>query len=223
MVKAVGYIRVSTEMQANEGVSLDAQSAKIAGYCELNDLELVEIIADAGKSAKTTDRDGLQRALAMLASGEAQALVVYKLDRLSRKVKDTLDLIEQIEQSKASLHSIVEKLDTSSALGRFFVNMTASLAQLERDQVSERTQMAMQHKKEQGQHCGAAPFGFAMVDKELVRIEAESSVIGFIQSLRDEGLTLRQIADRLNAENIATQRGGKWYATTVKNVLDKVA
>ncbi len=90
MTKAIGYIRVSTEMQVNEGVSLDAQSAKIRAYCELNDLELVEIICDAGKSAKNTERDGLQKCLSMIASGEAQAIVVYKLDRLSRKVLDTL-------------------------------------------------------------------------------------------------------------------------------------
>jgi len=118
MTKAIGYIRVSTEMQVNEGVSLDAQTAKIRAYCELNDLELVEIICDAGKSAKNTERDGLQKCLSMIASGEAQAIVVYKLDRLSRKVLDTLNLISEIESHGASLHSISEKLDTSSALGK---------------------------------------------------------------------------------------------------------
>ena len=138
-MKAIGYIRVSTEGQATEGVSLDAQASKIRAYCELNDFELVEIICDAGKSAKNTDRDGLQQCLTMLSNNEASALVVYKLDRLSRKVLDALNLISEIESHGASLHSIVEKLDTQSALGKFFVNMTAALSQLERDQVSERT------------------------------------------------------------------------------------
>ena len=138
MTKAIGYVRVSTVMQANEGVSLDAQKAKIKAYCEFNDLELVEIVVDAGKSAKNTDREGLQTCLEKLANGEATELVVFKLDRLSRKVLDVLNLINAIEACGGSLHSISEKLDTSSALGKFFVNMTAALAQLESNQISER-------------------------------------------------------------------------------------
>ena len=223
MTKAIGYIRVSTEMQVNEGVSLDAQSAKIRAYCELNDLELIEIICDAGKSAKTTNRDGLQKCLAAIASGEANAIVVYKLDRLSRKVLDTLNLISEIESHGASLHSISEKLDTSSALGKFFVNMTAALAQLERDQISERVAMAMAHKKDEGQHCGAAPFGFEMVDKELQRVESQHNAIAIITEMRANGAALRTIADRLNSEGIPTQRGGNWQASTINNILKREA
>jgi DNA invertase Pin-like site-specific DNA recombinase len=223
MTKAIGYIRVSTEMQVNEGVSLDAQSAKIRAYCELNDLELIEIVCDAGKSAKTTNRDGLQKCLSMIASGEAGALVVYKLDRLSRKVLDTLNLISEIESHGASLHSISEKLDTSSALGKFFVNMTAALAQLERDQISERVTMAMAHKKDEGQHCGAAPFGFEMVDKELQRVESQHNAIAIITEMRANGAALRTIADHLNGEGIPTQRGGNWQASTINNILKREA
>jgi site-specific DNA recombinase len=223
MTKAIGYIRVSTEMQVNEGVSLDAQSAKIRAYCELNDLELIEIVCDAGKSAKTTNRDGLQKCLAAIASGEAQAIVVYKLDRLSRKVLDTLNLISEIESHGASLHSISEKLDTSSALGKFFVNMTAALAQLERDQISERVTMAMAHKKDEGQHCGAAPFGFEMVNKELQRVESQHNAIAIIRDMRNKGAALRAIADHLNSEGIPTQRGGNWQASTINNILKREA
>jgi site-specific DNA recombinase len=223
MTKAIGYIRVSTEMQVNEGVSLDAQSAKIRAYCELNELELIEIVCDAGKSAKTTNRDGLQKCLAAIASGEASAIVVYKLDRLSRKVLDTLNLISEIESHGASLHSISEKLDTSSALGKFFVNMTAALAQLERDQISERVTMAMAHKKDEGQHCGAAPFGFEMVDKELQRVESQHNAIAIITEMRANGAALRTIADHLNGEGIPTQRGGNWQASTINNILKREA
>ena len=223
MTKAIGYIRVSTEMQVNEGVSQDAQSAKIRAYCELNELELIEIVCDAGKSAKTTNRDGLQKCLAAIASGEASAIVVYKLDRLSRKVLDTLNLISEIESHGASLHSISEKLDTSSALGKFFVNMTAALAQLERDQISERVTMAMAHKKDEGQHCGAAPFGFEMVDKELQRVESQHNAIAIITEMRANGAALRTIADHLNGEGIPTQRGGNWQASTINNILKREA
>ncbi|HBC42035.1 MAG TPA: recombinase [Pseudanabaena sp.] len=223
MTKAIGYIRVSTEMQATEGVSLDAQSAKVRAYCDLNDLELIEIVCDAGKSAKTTNRDGLQKCLSIIASGEASAIVVYKLDRLSRKVLDTLNLISEIESHGASLHSIIEKLDTSSALGKFFVNMTAALAQLESDQTSARVTMAMAYAKEQGQHCGAAPFGFEMVDKELVRVESQHNAIAIIRDMRNKGATLRAIAEHLNGEGIPTQRGGKWQASTINQIIKREA
>ena len=222
-MKAIGYIRVSTEGQATEGVSLDAQSAKIRAYCELNDLELVEIVGDAGKSAKNTNRDGLQQCLTMLSNNEATALVVYKLDRLSRKIIDTLNLISEIESHGASLHSISEKLDTSSALGKFFVNMTAALAQLERDQISERVTMAMAHKKDEGQHCGAAPFGFEMVNKELVRVESQHNAITIIRDMRHKGAALRAIAEHLNGEGIPTQRGGKWQASTINQIIKREA
>jgi DNA invertase Pin-like site-specific DNA recombinase len=210
-------------MQVNEGVSLDAQTAKIRAYCELNDLELIEIVCDAGKSAKTTNRDGLQKCLSMIATGEASAIVVYKLDRLSRKVLDTLNLISEIENHGASLHSISEKLDTSSALGKFFVNMTAALAQLERDQISERVTMAMAHKKDEGQHCGAAPFGFEMVNKELQRVESQHNAIAIIRDMRNKGAALRAIADHLNGEGIPTQRGGKWQASTINQIVKREA
>ena len=222
MTKAIGYIRVSTEMQVNEGVSLDAQTAKIKAYCELNDLELVEIVCDAGKSAKTTNRDGLQKCLAAIASGEAGALVVYKLDRLSRKVLDTLNLISEIESHGASLHSISEKLDTSSALGKFFVNMTAALAQLERDQISERVTMAMAHKKEQGQHCGSPAFGFEMVEKKLVKVAKEHEAIALIQQMKADGANLQAIANELNNRGITTKRGAKWQPMQVSRVLARV-
>ena len=219
MTKAIGYIRVSTEGQATEGVSLDAQSAKIRAYCDLNDLELVEIVCDAGKSAKNTERDGLQQCLTMLNNGEATALIVYKLDRLSRKVLDALNLISEIEGYGASLHSIVEKLDTQSALGKFFVNMTAALSQLERDQVSERTVMAMAHKKELGQHCGSPAYGFAMVEKKLVKVATECQAIALIQAMKQEGATLQAIANELNAQGINTKRGSQWQPIQVSRVL----
>jgi DNA invertase Pin-like site-specific DNA recombinase len=118
---AVGYIRVSTEGQAIDGVSLDQQEAKIRGYCTLNEIELVSICSDAGLSAKRADnRPELQQALAMIDNGQADALVVYKLDRLARCTIDALEIAQTLDKRGASLHSITEKLDTRSAMGKFF-------------------------------------------------------------------------------------------------------
>ena len=140
MEKAVAYIRVSTAEQAKEGVSLEVQAKKAAAYADLNDLELVETFADEGISAKSIKgRAGLQAALAALQSGESRHLIVFKLDRLARNTVETLEMAEQMKSWGAVLHSISEKLDTDSAIGKFFFTLIASLAEMERNIIAERT------------------------------------------------------------------------------------
>src|SRR5712692_3087072 len=125
--KAVGYIRVSTDKQAEHGVSLDAQQAKLAAYAALYDLTLVEVIVDAGASAKTLNRPGLQRALGMLRKGKATALLVAKLDRLTRSVEDLGELIRTVfVPGKADLLSVGEQIDTCTAAGRLVLNVLGS-------------------------------------------------------------------------------------------------
>lgn len=223
MKKAIGYTRVSTVDQAQEGISLEAQTAKIRAYCELNDLELIAIFEDAGKTGKNLKREGIQEALNLLEAGEAAAIVVYKLDRLSRKTKDTLELIERIEKAGAAFHSITEKVDTQSALGKFFLTITAAFAQMERDTIAERTKEALAYKKEQGEYLGAAPFGYRLEGKELAEAEEEAGIIAQIVTLRKSGHTLQQIADHLNQAETATKRGGIWRHTTIRNILKREA
>jgi DNA invertase Pin-like site-specific DNA recombinase len=217
--KAIGYIRVSTAKQANEGISLEAQAAKIRAYCELNDLELLTIIEDAGKTGTNMTRAGIQEAMQMLQAGQADALVVYKLDRLSRKTADTLSAIEAIEQAGAAFHSITEKVDAKSDLGKFFLTTTAAFAEMESNAISTRTKEALSYKKSQGQHLGGVPFGYRLNGQVLDFSPQETAIIARVVTLRNAGQTLQQIADVLNAEGIATKRGGRWYPTTVKNVL----
>src|SRR5438445_3184221 len=117
--KAIGYIRVSTDKQAEHGVSLDAQQAKLAAYAALYDVELVEVIVDAGVSAKTLERPGLQRALHMLRKGQAHALLVAKLDRLTRSVEDLGELIRTVSvPGKADVLSAGGDSDNRTAAGR---------------------------------------------------------------------------------------------------------
>ena len=132
MAKAIGYIRVSTEEQAREGISLENQHAKIRAYCELNDLALVEILEDAGKSGKDLNREGMHALMDKIRARSVDAVVVYKLDRLSRRVRDTLSLMDLIEKRSVAFHSITEKIDTKTAMGKFFLNIMASMNQWER-------------------------------------------------------------------------------------------
>jgi len=128
-MKAVGYIRVSTDEQASSGVSLDAQKAKLEAYASLYDIELVDIEVDAGASAKTLNRPGLQSAVARCESGEAQALIVVKLDRLTRRVADLDTLIERYFGNRFALMSVSEQVDTRTAAGRLVLNVLTSVAQ----------------------------------------------------------------------------------------------
>jgi site-specific DNA recombinase len=219
-MKAIGYVRVSTEDQAMHGVSLDAQRAKIQAYCALQDFELSELIADEGRSAKTTDRAGLQRAMKAIAKGEAQALVVVKIDRLSRSTMDTLELVQQVEKAGATFHSIQEKIDTESSTGRFFLTLLAAFAQMERDQIAERTRAALKHKQAEGQHVGTIPYGYRIGGGgRLTPIPGEIRVIEQVRALRAAGHTLQAIADHLNASQIPTKRGGRWRPNSVSNII----
>ena len=194
-MKAVGYIRVSTEDQAREGVSLDNQAAKIKSYASLNDLELVEVIRDEGASGKSLDRAGMIRLLDMVQKGIVDAVIVYKLDRLSRKTIDTLNLIEKIEGQGIAFHSISEKVDTKSATGKFFLTIISAMAQMERDLIAERTKDALSHKKDKGEWCGRVPFGFRIEDNHLVEDLEQIKVIQKAKRLRRSGKSMRDIAN----------------------------
>ena len=126
--RAVGYIRVSTEGQAHDGVSLAAQKQKIEAFAALYEYELVTIVEDAGASAKTLDRPGLHAALQMFHGGEASILILAKLDRLTHSVANLAVLIET-EFASYSLVSVAEQIDTATAAGRMVLNVLISVAQ----------------------------------------------------------------------------------------------
>jgi len=136
--KAIGYIRVSTQGQADEGVSLAAQRAKIEAWCSLNDAELVAVFEDAGISGGSMNgRDGLHAALEATTKG--MALVTYSISRLARNTRDMLDIAERLEKKGADLVSLSERIDTTTASGRMVFRMLAVLAEFEREQIGERT------------------------------------------------------------------------------------
>jgi DNA invertase Pin-like site-specific DNA recombinase len=222
--KAVGYIRVSTSEQAAEGISLDNQKAKIKAYCGLNDLDLAEIIEDAGKSGKSLNRDGVERLLSMVKKREIGAVVVYKLDRLSRKVIDTLTIIETLEKAEIAFHSLNEKIDTSTAMGRFFLNITASLAQMERDLISERTRDALQMKIANHERAGQIPFGWRLAEdgNALIPHEEEQEVIRTVRRLHDRGYSYRAICEALVKAGHRPQ-GKCWHPKTIGSILKRAA
>lgn len=225
-MKAVGYIRVSTEDQAREGISLDNQKAKIRAYAELKDLDLVEIIEDAGISAKDMNRPGARRVLDLARRKKIQAVIVYKLDRMFRSTIDALETTKQFDRWGVSFHSIQETLDTQSAMGRFFFTLTAALAEMERGIVAERTRVALQHKKALGEKTGGeVPYGYDLGDHGiLVENQVEQKAIGLITQLHDKGYSLRSICRELEAVGHHTKTGKVvWHPQCVKQILGRVA
>lgn len=164
--KAIGYIRVSTNEQTKEGISLSCQENKIRTYAELEELELVGILKDEGKSGKNLNRPEVKKLIKMIQKKEIDVVVIYKLDRLTRKTKDLLYLVEDVFKETAFV-SLTEKIDTTTAAGKFFLTIIGALAQMERELISERTKDALQELKKQGKKLGnpnLIPFG---LDKNL--------------------------------------------------------
>ncbi len=223
-MRAVGYIRVSSEEQATEGVSLDAQRAKVVGYSDLYGLQLVAVEVDAGASAKTLDRPALRRALGMLDRGEADGLVIAKLDRLSRSVGDWDRLIADYFGEKAGrkLWSVADAIDTRTAAGRLVLNVLMSVAQWEREAIGERTRDALRHKIRQGERCGKVRFGHDLGPDgvRLAANPAEQEALARIRTLAAEGRSLRAIAAELTRAGVPTKEGRPaWDHSTVKRIL----
>lgn len=217
-MKTVGYIRCSTSGQVEDGVSLELQRAKVEAWAQLNDAELLDVVADEGLSAKSMNRPGLQRAVE-LAKRNRAALVVYSLSRLSRSTRDTLHLVAELERAGCELVSLSEKIDTASAGGRMVFRMMSVLNEFEREQLAERTRAAMQHLKAQGRVVGSVPHGFSRDGDELVLNVAEQRVVDIAQQLRNKGMSLRAISDELAARGAFNRAGRPFNPKSVRSML----
>jgi site-specific DNA recombinase len=224
--RVVGYVRVSTEQQADSGLSLDAQRSELRAYAFATELELVDILEDAGLSAKSLDRPALQRALAMLDAGGADGLLIAKLDRLTRSVRDLGDLVERYFTSRFSLLSVADSIDTRTAGGRLVLNVLAAVSQWEREATAERTRDAVAQLRGEGVTLGGERFGWRRGDdaddhgrRLLESVAAEMDTVGRIRELHRQGLSIRAIAQQLAAEGCPTKRGGRWHPTMVHRIL----
>src|SRR5271167_1172678 len=199
-MQTIGYVRVSTDRQAEQGVSLEAQEAKIRAMATVRSAELLDVIVDGGESAKSLNRPGLQRLLTLINAGEVQTVIVAKLDRLTRSVKDLCGLLELFEKRKVALISVAESLDTGSAAGRLVITIMGAVSQWEREAIGERTRDALRHKRGKGERVGNIEFGYRL-SADGLHLEpnpAEQAALAMIRQLRSGGLSFRAIASALN-------------------------
>ena len=207
---AFTYVRVSTDEQADSGLGLSDQRAKVTAACNGRGWTIVHEYADEGVSAKNIiDRPALTAALAALDAGEAANLVVSKLDRLSRSVHDFTGLVDRSKRNSWSLVVLDLGVDTSTAAGQMMANVLATFAQFERELIGERTSSALQVKKRAGVQLGRP-------DRTPIDIVIRVCL------QRASGVSLKAIADGLNAEQVPTSQGGaRWYASSVAAVLSR--
>ena len=224
-MQAIFYLRVSTEQQATEGVSLEAQQAKLTAWATLNDATVLGVYSDAGLSGTKDDRPGLLNAMEAATKAKA-TLVVYSLSRLSRSTAATIRLADELNRAGAELVSLSEKIDTTTAAGKMVFRMLSVLNEFERDLVSERTTTALRHKKSQGQRVGEIPFGYDLAADGIALIAnpAQLEAIELINSLRSAGLTYQAIANELTARGIATKKGSaKWSTASIHKIVNRAA
>ncbi len=199
VTRVIGYVRVSTSQQADNGASLAAQEAKLRAYCVALSLELVSVEVDAGFSASTLARPALTRALTGLK--HADALLVCKLDRLTRSLPDLATLLSK-HFSKRALISVEESINTTTAAGKLVLNLLTSVSSWEREAIGERTSAVKSHLRSQGRYIGGSvPFGFRRDGANVVPCPDEQAILAAVRALREQGLSMRAIAATL------TERG----------------
>lgn len=221
-VRVLGYIRCSTEEQAQEGMSLAYQRRKIQEYASLHDLEIADILEDPGYSGKDTQRPAFQKLLTEIEDPAIEGVLSYRLDRLTRSLGDLAQLLEVFKTNNASIYSVMENLDVSTAMGRFVIGLLGLLGTLEVEVLGERVAAGMQEAKRQGIHTGSSPLGFKhSADRTLVEEPEQKATIARILAFHNEGRSLRDICKLLNQEGRQTKRGGKWAPETVRLVIHR--
>lgn len=210
------YPRVSTEDQFRNGHSLDEQKERMLKLCDYKSYEVYKVYEDAGISAKNMNRPAFQEMIQDIKDGKINKIIVYKLDRLTRSIKDLEEICTFLEENNCSLESMCEDINTSTANGKFFIRMLTILAQLEIERTSERTKFGMIGAVKKGHFVGRPPIGYDKVDKKLVINDIESEVIRRIFDLYIKGVAANAITKLLNEEKALNR---KWIPTLVDRIL----
>jgi DNA invertase Pin-like site-specific DNA recombinase len=222
-MRLVSYARVSTVDQ-RDNTSLDDQQKRIESYAFAMGHEIVSSFKEAISGKRADNRPEFQKAIALLKSGEADGLIVAKLDRLGRNVRDILTLVDDVlKPSDKALILLDLAIDTSTPAGRMVLTMMAALAEMERSLIRERVERGRAVKHEAGGYAYGAPrFGQKAENKELVTDEPEQEIIEIIRRHRRSGKSPQAIADYLTANNYPTKRGGRWQHTTVRGIIKRL-
>lgn len=216
------YIRVSTQKQAEEGFSLEAQRKELDAYCTAQGWNVCEqhIYVDAGISGKSDDRPAFQAMLQAAQAGQIQRIVATKLDRIARNLKNLLQTVDELKQYGCALVIKKEQFDTSTAQGMFVLQMLGAVSELERSMIGERVHSGRVENAEQGGYNGSRiPLGYTYTDGKFSVDDAGADTVRAIFTLFLAGKSLNAIAKAMNEAQAPTRAGGKWYPATVGYIL----
>ena len=221
-MKAIGYVRVSTSAQAEEGHSLAEQRQRIEGACAFKGIDEIEIVEDPGASGATLRRPGIQRVIEMSGSDDVDYVIVASLDRLTRSIADLQTLIDAFRESGVEMLSASESLDTSTAAGRMVVNIMAVFAQWEREAIGERVRNVQQALREQGRAIGPPPYGYSTdADGYLMPDPDEQNALTLMRFLKNIDSPMSKIAAELTSRGFTTRRGGAFTTQGVFHILKR--
>ncbi len=218
-MRAALYARVSTDDQAVEGFSLDAQFKRLEAYCRVRGWEVAGEYRDEGYSGRNTRRPEYDRM--MRESDSWDVLLVLKMDRIHRNSVNFTRMMDDLREMGKEFNSVQEKFDTTTAMGRFVMDIMQRIAQLESEQIGERTFMGMEFKARNGTgNLGSGhPYGYAYSNGRLEVVEDEAHAVRAIYNMYLRGSTMRGIADFLNDADIPAKKGGRWNKQSVCNIL----
>lgn len=223
VIKTGIYIRVSTEEQVKDGFSIHAQKEKLTMYAKINDWKIYDYYVDDGISGKNIEaRPEIKRMIMDIKEKKINNVLIYKLDRLTRSVKDLIELIELFEKYQCTFSSQTEKIDTSNAVGRMFIKIIGIFAEFERENLAERVAFGYEQKTREGNYTntyGVYGYDYLIKEQRLVVNQQENKLVNHIYDLFIEGKSFYKIALYLNNNHIKTKRGGKWQASTIKSIL----
>ena len=223
LINTAIYVRVSTEEQATEGFSIHAQKDKLTKYAEVSDYNIVDYYIDDGISGKNlNERPEVTRLINDVKSGKINNVLVYKLDRLTRSVKDLIYLIELFDKYNCTFNSQTEKIDTSNAVGRMFVKIIGIFAEFERENLAERVTFGYEQKTKEGNYTNCnGVFGYDYIVGEG-RLEVNREEASYVEKIFEwylEGNSMLEISRRLEKLGVPTKRGGLWRQSTIHSIL----
>ncbi len=213
------YVRVSTEDQAREGYSLDAQERRLIGYCTLRDWEIGDISRDEGFSGTNTGRPEYQRMMSEMERWDT--IMVVKMDRIHRNSMNFTMMMDELRCNDKGFVSLTDRFDTNTAMGRFVMDIVQRMAQLESEVIGERVKTAMTQKAESGDGPmgSGEPYGYRYSNGELVIIESEAEVVRSIFDLYLAGNSMADIASSLTNANVPSKTRGQWSRQAISRIL----
>ena len=214
---AISYVRVSTEEQAKEGISLDTQEDGIKRYCEIHNIKLAKNYREEGRSAKNTNRPKYQTMVQELEVIKPNILIVWRLDRIFRNAKDALNTSDYLNKKQIDFISTTQNIDTTTAIGRMFYTVMASLAQLESEQISERVTAVQEYVTTKGKYLNRPPYGYYLEKDKQGNIISENFQVNHQEAKK----VMEMFMNKINGMSYSQiSKEYNMSAQTIKNILN---